>query len=180
MSSWAFFPTSLTISGRLRWCWSAQVWRRIGKSSLLAAVIGRARGRGIEVLTAVGVQSETRLPFSGLHQLLQPIIPLAEGLPPRQRDALLAAFGMSANSAPELFLIALATLELISAKGESRRPHYINRDVRVFHDRGGLKQLFEAAAVIRRGDQHQRSCSRGQLGLLHRKCPFQTSRQRQP
>ena len=62
------------------------------------------------MLTAVGVQSETRLPFSGLHQLLQPIIPLAEGLPPRQRDALLAAFGMSANSAPELFLIALATL----------------------------------------------------------------------
>ena len=90
----------------------------IGKSSLLAAVMGRATARGIGVLSAAGVQSETRLPFSGLHQLLQPILHLAEGLPSRQRDALLAAFGMSGDSAPELFLIALATLELISNKAE--------------------------------------------------------------
>jgi DNA-binding CsgD family transcriptional regulator len=90
----------------------------IGKSSLLAAVVRRATARGFEVLSAAGVQSEARLPFSGLHQLLQPILHLADRLPARQRDALLAAFGMSPESAPELFLIALATLELISTKGE--------------------------------------------------------------
>src|SRR5947208_12251326 len=67
----------------------------IGKSALLAAAAAEARAHGIEVLSAVGVQSETYLPFGGLHQLLQPILCLAEGLPARQRDALLSVFGMS-------------------------------------------------------------------------------------
>jgi len=65
----------------------------IGKSALLATATARARDRGIRVLPAVGVQSEARLPFAGLHQLLRPVLPLAERLPVRQRTALLAAFG---------------------------------------------------------------------------------------
>jgi DNA-binding CsgD family transcriptional regulator len=86
----------------------------IGKSALLAAVAATARDSGIEILTAVGVQSEARLPFAGLHQLLRPRLRLAEGLPARQRAALLAGFGGSEDVAAELYLIALATLELIS------------------------------------------------------------------
>jgi DNA-binding CsgD family transcriptional regulator len=85
----------------------------IGKSSLLAAGAARAADRGMQVLSAVGVQSEALLPFGGLHQLLRPILGLAEGLHPRQREALLAVFGVSDEVAPELFLIGLATLELI-------------------------------------------------------------------
>jgi hypothetical protein len=85
----------------------------IGKSSLLAAAAAQATDHGMQVLSAVGVQSEARLPFGGLHQLLRPILGLAEGLHARQRAALLAVFGMSAERAPELFLIGLATLELI-------------------------------------------------------------------
>lgn len=85
----------------------------IGKSSLLAvAAISRAADHGTRVLSAVGVQSELRLPFSGLHQLLRPVLQWAEGLPARQRAALLAAFGMSDEIVPGLFLIALATLDL--------------------------------------------------------------------
>ena len=84
----------------------------IGKSALLAAA-AQATDHGIQVLSTVGVQSEAHLPFGGLHQLLQPILGLAEGLPARQRDALLAVFGMSEESTPELFLIGLAALELI-------------------------------------------------------------------
>jgi DNA-binding CsgD family transcriptional regulator len=85
----------------------------IGKSSLLAAASAQATAHGIRVLSAVGVQSEARLPFGGLHQLLHPILSQAEGLPPRQRGALQAVFGMSDDVAPELFLVGLATLELI-------------------------------------------------------------------
>src|SRR4051794_12491970 len=91
----------------------------IGKSALLAAAAAEARDHGIQVLSAVGVQSETYLPFGGLHQLLQPILCLAEGLPARQRDALLSVFGMSDDGARELFLIGLATLELIGEKAAS-------------------------------------------------------------
>jgi predicted ATPase len=63
----------------------------IGKSALLAAANRRAAERGMLVLTATGVQSEARLPFSGLHQLLRPVIAGAKGLPAPQRVALLAA-----------------------------------------------------------------------------------------
>ena len=80
----------------------------IGKSALLAEVTARARDQAIRVLSAVGVQSETRIPFAGLHQLLGPVPHLAEDLPHRQRAALLAAFGMSDEAVPELFLIGLA------------------------------------------------------------------------
>ena len=72
----------------------------IGKSALLAMAGRRASDRGMRVLTATGVQSETHLPFAGLHQLLRPIITDADGLPVRQRVALLAAFGMTDAAAP--------------------------------------------------------------------------------
>jgi DNA-binding CsgD family transcriptional regulator len=85
----------------------------IGKSALLAAATAQATGHGMQVVSAVGVESEARLPFGGLHQLLRPILGLAAGLPARQRAALLAGFGMSDASAPELFLIGLATLQLV-------------------------------------------------------------------
>ena len=86
----------------------------IGKSALLAMAGRRASDRGMRVLTATGVQSETHLPFAGLHQLLRPIITDADGLPVRQRVALLAAFGMTDAAAPDRFLIALAALELLA------------------------------------------------------------------
>jgi DNA-binding CsgD family transcriptional regulator len=85
----------------------------IGKSTLLAAAATHARDHGMQVLSAVGVESEARLAFGGLHQLLRPILGQADGLPARQRAALLSVFGMCDEGARELFLIGLATLELI-------------------------------------------------------------------
>src|SRR5215469_4599178 len=91
----------------------------IGKSALLAAVRARAEDDGLRVLSALGVQSEARLPFAGLHQLLRPVLHGADQLPAPQRAALLAAFGMSDQAGAGLFLIGLATLELIGDAAES-------------------------------------------------------------
>ncbi|HEV8190572.1 MAG TPA: ATP-binding protein, partial [Ktedonobacterales bacterium] len=88
----------------------------IGKSALLGAAREHAREHGMGDLYAIGVQSETHLPFAGLHQLLRPILDDAAALPEPQHDALLAAFGMiPAAHAPDLFLIALAVLNLLSS-----------------------------------------------------------------
>jgi DNA-binding CsgD family transcriptional regulator len=86
----------------------------IGKSALLAATARLAADSGARVLSATGIQAEARLPFAGLHQLLRPVLPLAERLPPRQRAALLSAFGMAGAERAGPFLIGLAALELIS------------------------------------------------------------------
>jgi hypothetical protein len=53
----------------------------IGKSELFAVANLRSTDRGMQVLTATGVQSEAHLPFAGLHQLLRPMLARGEGSP---------------------------------------------------------------------------------------------------
>ncbi|MGI5242106.1 ATP-binding protein [Dactylosporangium sp. CA-139066] len=86
----------------------------IGKSSLLRQARRDAVGHGLLVLAATGTEAEAQLPFAALHQLLRPVLGRAEDLPGPQRAALLAAFGMEQDAAPDLFLIALAVLNLLS------------------------------------------------------------------
>ncbi|MEU9448832.1 AAA family ATPase [Streptomyces sp. NPDC048277] len=94
----------------------------IGKTSLLAAAGAEARRRGMTVLTTRGAESERHLPYAALHDLLRQVLPQADTLPARHREALLGAFGMSVSEqAPERFFVALAALELI-AEAASARP----------------------------------------------------------
>jgi predicted ATPase len=94
----------------------------VGKSALLAAASAYARAQGMRVLTITGAQAEAQLPFAGLHQPLRPLLDHADELPVLQREALSAAFGMTdgtgEDSAPNRFLIALATLELLPDAAE--------------------------------------------------------------
>ena len=86
----------------------------VGKSALLTAAAEMAAERDLLVLRTASVQSEMNLPFAALHQLLRPVLRYAEKLPAPQRDAIQAAFAMTESSVPDLFLIALAALELLS------------------------------------------------------------------
>jgi AAA ATPase domain len=90
----------------------------IGKSRLLAEAVAAARERGIAVLTTTGVQSEARLGFASLHQLLRPVRARATDLPAMHQAALDGAFGLIDGPAPEHFRIAMATLDLLSAVAE--------------------------------------------------------------
>ncbi|WP_066946998.1 ATP-binding protein [Streptomyces lushanensis] len=85
----------------------------VGKSALQAEVVEHARSAGFTVLTARGSQSETRMPFAGLHQLLRPLLPRAGRLPAVQRDALLACFAMGESTEVQPFFTSLAVLELL-------------------------------------------------------------------
>ncbi len=85
----------------------------IGKTSVLDAATTDARSRGWKVLAVTGLGSEADLPYAGLHQLLQPVLPSAGALPGPQKDALLTALGMRAGAPPELFLVGMATLSLL-------------------------------------------------------------------
>ena len=60
------------------------------------------------------------LAFAGLHQLCAPMLDRLERLPGPQRDALGAAFGLSAGPAPDRFLVGLAVLGLLSEVAEER------------------------------------------------------------
>lgn len=93
----------------------------IGKSELLTAAGAAARERGMGVLSGTGVQSEADLAFAGLHQLLMPIVERVDRLRAPQRDAISAAFGMADGRVPDLFVVALAALNLL-AEAADRTP----------------------------------------------------------
>ncbi|KLD64569.1 ATP-binding protein [Dyella japonica] len=87
----------------------------IGKSALLETAKHRAVERDFIVLNMTGVLAEVHLPYAALEQALRPLSKQMASLVPRQRSALLSAFGMQDDGgAPDLFLVALATLFVLS------------------------------------------------------------------
>jgi predicted ATPase len=90
----------------------------VGKSALLEYVSENAAG--FRVLRAAGVEYEMELAYAGLHQLCAPVLDLRERLPGPQRDALSTAFGLSAQQAPDRFVVGLAALSLLSEVAEEQ------------------------------------------------------------
>ena len=90
----------------------------IGKTALLEYLIASAPE--LSVVRAVGVESEMELAYSGLHQLCGTMLDQLERVPDPQRLALEVVFGLTAGAAPDPFLVALATLSLLSEVSEER------------------------------------------------------------
>jgi DNA-binding CsgD family transcriptional regulator len=92
----------------------------IGKSALLLEATKRARELGFRVLTTTGVPSETEFAFAALDQLLRPFPEAVGRLPAPQRSALEIALGRLDAKPPDLFLIALAALSVLSEVASDR------------------------------------------------------------
>jgi DNA-binding CsgD family transcriptional regulator len=90
----------------------------VGKSSLLNYVSDQAAGW--HVATAVGVESEMELAYSGLHQLCGPMLDHLDQLPVPQREALAVVFGQSTGPAPDRFMVGVATLTLFADVAEQQ------------------------------------------------------------
>jgi tetratricopeptide (TPR) repeat protein len=87
----------------------------MGKTMLLATVADRARSAGWRVLWATGREPEPSLAYSGLRQLLSPVLGAAAGLPPRQARTLLAALGLTPEpDAADRLVTGIAALTLLS------------------------------------------------------------------
>jgi DNA-binding CsgD family transcriptional regulator len=89
----------------------------IGKSALLDDFAGTA---GFLVLRGQGLESEFPLAFAGVHRLLGPLLPQLDRLPSPQAHALRVAFGSEQGPAVDPFLVALATLALLTGAAESQ------------------------------------------------------------
>src|SRR5689334_12958265 len=120
----------------------------MGKTVLLADAAGRARSVGMRVLPVTGRESESRLAFAGLHQLLRPVLSGAAGLPARQAEALLGALGLSADpGAPDPLLTGVAVLTLLSDLSE-RFPVLVVADDAHWLDRSSLDALAFAGSRL--------------------------------
>ena len=120
----------------------------MGKTVLLADAADRARLAGMRVLSVTGRESESRLAFAGLHQLLRPLLSSAASLPVRQAQALSGALGLSADpGAPDPLLIGAAVLTLLSDLSE-RSPVLMVADDAHWLDRSSLDALAFAGSRL--------------------------------
>jgi DNA-binding CsgD family transcriptional regulator len=120
----------------------------IGKSALLAEAGRRALARGTRVLRVTGRESETRLAFAGLHQLLQPAADAVARLDDRRRQTLDLALGLrdpAGDEAPgDPVALGEALLALL-ADLSARSPVLLVADDAQWIDPGSLDALAFAA-----------------------------------
>jgi DNA-binding CsgD family transcriptional regulator len=89
----------------------------LGKSALLE--VAAAQAPDAKVLRTAGLESESPLAFAALQRLLRPVMDLVVDLPPPQARALRVAFGEAEGDRIDPFLVALATLSLLTEAAES-------------------------------------------------------------
>jgi len=99
----------------------------IGKTALLDCAISGAEG--MTVVRAVGVEGDAELQFSGLFELLRPLVAHFDAIPAHQADALRSALGLGAAEAVDRFTVGAATLNVLAAAAEERPVVVIADDV---------------------------------------------------
>src|SRR6476469_8744929 len=114
----------------------------VGKSALLDHMARTATN--MNILRAVGVESEMELAFAALHQLCLPLLDRLPHLPDPQCEALETVFGIRAGAPPDRFLVGLAVLSLLSDVAEER-PLFCLVDDAQWLDRASMQALAFAA-----------------------------------
>ena len=90
----------------------------VGKSALLAYAVERAGDA--RVIRALGVETESEFAFSGLHELVHPLLDRLEQLPPVQADALRGALALAEGTGVGRLYVGAATLSLLAAARDER------------------------------------------------------------
>src|SRR5262245_20211683 len=88
----------------------------IGEKAVLEELVGSASD--MNLLRAVGVESDMELAYASLHQLCGPILDRLVRLPDPQREAVEIVFGVRAGAPPDRFLVGLGVLSLLSEVAE--------------------------------------------------------------
>ncbi|MFD0312919.1 helix-turn-helix transcriptional regulator [Streptomyces flavalbus] len=114
----------------------------VGKTTLLAHLVERARG--FQLVRVTSVQSEMELAFAGLHQVCTPFMDRLARLPAAQRDAVSGALGLGSRRAPDGLHVALGVLGLL-AEAARDRPLLCVVDDAQWLDRASMQSLSFAA-----------------------------------
>ena len=92
----------------------------IGKTAVLHAASAAASEAGTRVLHAAGIEFETLMSFSGLNQVLLPLLDTLPTIPTVHRDALNVALGFGEGSPPSRLVVSNAALVLLRTAAADR------------------------------------------------------------
>jgi DNA-binding CsgD family transcriptional regulator len=118
----------------------------IGKSALLDEA--RRLADGFTVLQARGVESEARVPFGGLLELLRPALGRLRAIPGPQADALGRALALQPGPTGERFAVGAATLSLLAAEAEERPVLVLLDDAQWLDDSSAAALLFAIRRLV--------------------------------
>jgi len=118
----------------------------MGKTALLGHLL--ASTSDLNVIRAVGVESEMELAYASLHQLCGPLLDRLERLPAPQRQAIDVVFGMTAGPPPDRFLVGLAVLGLLAAVAEERPLLCVVDDAQWLDQTSALTMAFVARRLL--------------------------------
>ena len=132
----------------------------IGKSALWLDALGYAQDRSYRVLSSRPTESEAKLSFAAVGDLLDGVVDeVLEALPAPQRQALATALGLVGGQVPERFFVGLAVLSLLSAVAEQRPVLCLVEDEGIRPVRNTIEEGRHA----------------GKLGLPAEACPLHTA-----
>src|SRR5207245_1413893 len=92
----------------------------VGKTVLLDVASEAASAAGMRILRAAGVEFEAGTSFSGLNQLLLPLLGAVPQLAPVHRDALNVALGFGDGAPPSRLVVSNAALVLLRQAAAAR------------------------------------------------------------
>ncbi len=92
----------------------------VGKTGLLNAASEAASAAGMRILRAAGVEFEAGTSFSGLNQVLLPLLDALPQLPAVHRDALNVALGFGDGAPPSRLVVSNAALVLLRQAATAR------------------------------------------------------------
>jgi DNA-binding CsgD family transcriptional regulator/tetratricopeptide (TPR) repeat protein len=118
----------------------------IGKSALLEEA--RASAHGFTVLHARGIESEAKVPFGGLLELLRPALGLLGSIPKPQADALGRALALRPGPTGEQFAVGAATLSLLAAEAEEQPVLVLLDDAQWLDVSSGAALLFAIRRLV--------------------------------
>ena len=118
----------------------------IGKTALLRYAVDRAEG--MVVLSAQGVELEAEVAFSGLLELLRPILHLVDDIPGPQAAALRGALALGPTVETDRFIVGAATLSILAARAEKEPLLAVVDDAHWLDDSSAAALLFAARRFV--------------------------------
>src|ERR671914_2733450 len=118
----------------------------IGMTALLHYAVARADG--MAVLSARGVELEAEVAFSGLLELLRPVLDLVDDIPGPQAAALRGALALGPAAETDRFNVGAATLSILAAHAEAEPLLVVVDDAHWLDDSSSSALLFAARRLV--------------------------------
>ena len=118
----------------------------VGKTALLEHAAANATG--MTVLRARGVESEAEVPFSGLLELLRPVLDRIASIPTPQAGALQGALALAPARERDRFVVGAATLSLLATCAEERPLLALVDDVQWLDASSGSSLVFATRRLV--------------------------------